>query len=86
VQKGDVALQILLRFLQYPPFEVYKVKCMRVLNLLCFQPLYEKREVIRNLFPVKNSIDHMATEQSHLDLVSSMWVYFCILVYRFEYI
>jgi len=86
VQKGDVALQILLRFLQYPPFEVYKVKSMRVLNLLGFQPLYEKRKVIRNLFPVKNSIDHVTTEQPHLYLVPSMWVYFRIFVYRFKYV
>jgi len=70
VEKCDVALQILLGFLEDPPFEVNEVKSMGVFYLLGLEPLDEKRKVIRNFFPVENSIDHVAAEQSHLYFIS----------------
>jgi hypothetical protein len=84
MKKGDVAFQILLSFLQNPSFEVNKVERMWIFDLFCLEPLDEKRKVIRNLFPVENSINHMTTKQSHLDFISSVRVYFCIFVYRFK--
>lgn len=84
MQQGDVAFQVLLGFLQNPSFEVYEVKGIWVFYLFGLEPLYEKWEMIRNLFPVENSIDHMTTKQSHLDFVSSMRVYFRILVDGFK--
>lgn len=84
MQKGDVAFQILLRFLQDPSFEVDKVEGVWVVYLFCLQPFYEKWEMIRNFFPVENSIYHMAAEQSHLDFVSCMGVDFTIFMDRFE--
>lgn len=53
---------------------------MGVFDLLGLQPFDEKREVIRNFFSVKNSIDHMTAEKSHLYFVSSMWIDFVVLM------
>jgi len=80
MEKSDVAFQVLLSLLKYPSFEVYKVESMRVFYLFGLQPLYEKREVVRNFFPVENSIDHVAAKESHLNLVPSMGVYLVILM------
>jgi len=84
VEKSDVAFQILLRFLEDPSFEVDKVECVWVIYLFCFQPFNEKWEMIRNFFPVENSIDHMTTEQPHLNFVSCVRVNFTIFMDRFE--
>ena len=57
---------------------------MRVLDLFCFKPFYKKREVIRDLFPVEYSVDHVTAKEAHFDFVSCMRVYFGVLVYGFE--
>jgi len=70
VQKGNVSLNILLGLFVDPSFEVYKVKCMRKLNFFLFYPLSEKWKVIQDFFTIENSVDHVATKEFHLYLIS----------------
>ena len=84
MEKSDVVFQVLLSFLEDPSLEVNKIKSVRVFYLFCLQPLDKKWEVLRNFFPNKDSIDHMAAKESHLDFVSSMRVNSSVLVDRFE--
>lgn len=53
---------------------------MGILDLLGLQPLDEERKVIWNLLPVEDTVDHVAAEQPHLDLVAGVRVDLCILV------
>jgi hypothetical protein len=70
----------LLRFLQDPFLEVDKVKSMRVLNFFSLQPFDEKREMVRYLLPVEDSVYHVAAEQPHLYLVTRVRVDLPVLV------
>lgn len=57
---------------------------MRVLYLLSLQPLDEKREVVRNLLSVEDSVYHVTTKQTHLYLVTSVRVDLTVLVNRLK--
>ena len=57
---------------------------MRIFYLLCLKPLDEEREMIRNLFTIKDPIDHVAAEQSHLYLISCMRINLIVLMDRLE--
>jgi hypothetical protein len=74
VQQRDVSLEVLLRLLQDPFLEVEEVKCVRVFDLLGFDPFDEEGEVVRNLLTVEDSIHHVAAEETHLDLVTRVRV------------
>lgn len=84
MQKGDVPLQVLLALLEDPLLEVDEIKGVRVLDLLGLQPLDKEGEVISNLLPIEDPIDHVTAEQPHLDLVASVRVDLAVLVDRFE--
>lgn len=74
----------MLGFFEDPLLEVDEIEGMRVLYFFCLQPLDEKREMVRQLLPVEDPIYHMATKQTHLDLVASVRVDLPVLVDRLE--
>ena len=84
MQKSNVPLQVLLTLLQNPLFKVHEVKGMRVVYLLSLQPLHIKGEMVRNLLPVEDTIDHVTTKQPHLYLVTSVRVDLVVLMDRLE--
>lgn len=84
MQQCDVSLQVLLSLLVYPFFEVYEIEGVRVFVFFSFQPLYEEREVLRNLLSVEYPVYHVAAEESHFYFVSRMGIDSLVLVDRFE--
>jgi hypothetical protein len=62
MQEGDVSLQILLGLLQNPLLEVNEVEGVRVLDLLGLQPLDEEGEVVGDLLPEEDTVDHVTAE------------------------
>jgi hypothetical protein len=62
MQEGDVSLQILLGLLQNPLLEVDEVEGVRVLDLLGLQPLDEEGEVVGDLLPEEDTVDHVTAE------------------------
>lgn len=69
MQQGDILLQVLLRLLQNPLLEVQKVESVRIMDTLVSKPSNKVWEVVRDVLPVENTVNHMTTEQPHLDLV-----------------
>lgn len=57
---------------------------MGVVYLLSLEPLDEEGKVIIDLLPVKNTVDHVAAEKTHFDLVASVGVDFCVFMDWFE--
>ncbi len=53
---------------------------MRVIVFFVFQPNHKEWEVIFDLFPVENSVDHMTTKQPHFDFISGMAIKFFVLM------
>ena len=80
MQKSDVPFQVFLYFFIDPSLKVNKVKSVGIVNFFLLQPLHKERKMFQNFLSAKDSIDHVTTEQSHLDLVSQMWIYFLVFV------
>lgn len=78
MQKCYVSLQILLDLFVNPSFEINEIKCLWEFYFLLFKPLWEKWKMIQNFLSVENSVNHMATKQSHFYLVSQMGINFLI--------
>lgn len=57
---------------------------MRVVDLLGLEPLDEEGKVIVNLLPVEDTVDHVAAEEPHFDLVAGVRVDLCVLMDRFK--
>ena len=68
----------MLCFFEDPFLEVDEIECMGVVYLLSLEPLDEEGKVIIDLLPVKNTVDHVAAEKTHFDLVASVGVDFCV--------
>lgn len=86
VQQGNVFFKVFLGFFIDPLFEVSHVKRVCVLVLFLREPVHERGEMFFDLFPVENSVDHVAAKESHFDFVSRMGVYFFVFVDDFEYV
>ena len=57
---------------------------MGIFDLLGLEPLDEEGEVIGYLLAVEDAVDHVAAEETHLDLVASVGVDLCVFVDRLE--
>jgi len=80
VQECNVPFQILLSFFQNPFLKVDEVEGMRIFYFFCFDPFNEKGKMISDLFPIKNSVYHVTTKETHFDFVSSMRINTSVLV------
>ena len=67
-----------------PLLEVVEIETMRVGDLPAGQPLAVTLEVVRNLLAVEDAVDHVATEETQLDLVARVGVDLLVLVDRLE--
>lgn len=65
----DIFLEVVLRLIVDPLLEVVEVEYIRVTDLPSVQPFHKEREVVTYFFPVENSVNHVATEQSQLYFV-----------------
>ena len=68
----------------YPFLEVDKIEGVLVVNTLCLQPFDEIGEVLFYLFSVEDSVYHMTTKQSHLNLIPNVRVNALIVMYMLE--
>jgi hypothetical protein len=57
---------------------------MGVLILFFGEPVHKGREMFLDFFSIEDSINHMAAEESHLDLISGVGVDFFVFVYDLE--
>jgi hypothetical protein len=72
VKKRNVLLEVVLRLLEDPFFEVDEVECVRVVNVFAFQPRNEVREVVGDFLTIEDAVDHVTAEQSHFYFVAKM--------------
>lgn len=84
MQFGYVLLQVLLGLFVDPLLEVVEIKCMRVSDLSGLLPLDEKGEVVSDLLPVEDTVDHMTAEQTQFNFVASVRVDLLVLVDSLE--
>lgn len=73
-----------MSFLINPFLEKGEIKSVRVLILLFLKPYNKERKMVLDLLSIENPINHMATKESHFDLVSCMAVDFLVLVDNLE--
>lgn len=55
-----------------PLFEIVEVEGVGVLYLACEEPLVVALEVVTDLLPVEDSVDHMTAKQPQFDLIACM--------------
>jgi hypothetical protein len=84
MKKRDIPLQVLLRLLEDPLLKIDKIESVRVLYLLGFEPFHKEWEMVGDFLPIEDAVNHMATEQPHLDLVSCVGVDLRVLVNRLK--
>lgn len=84
MQQCNIPLQVLLCLLEDPLLEVNEIESMGIVDLLGLEPLDEEGEMIWYFFSIEDAVDHVAAEQSHLDLVTSVRVDLGVLVDRFK--
>ena len=74
MEECDIAFEVALGLLQDPLLEVEEVEGMGVFYLLELQPLHEEGKVVGDFLATEDPINHVATKQSHLDLVAGVRV------------
>ena len=86
VKQRDIPFQVLLGFFQNPFFEINKIESVGVFDSFCPQPVDEMWEVVGNFLTNENTVDHMAAEQPHFDLVPQVQVNLLVLMDALEYV
>jgi hypothetical protein len=84
MQQRDIPFQVLLCFLEDPLLKIDKIEGVGVVDLLGLEPLDEEGEVIGDLLPDEDAVDHVAAEKSHLYLVAGVGIDLRVLVDRLE--
>ena len=86
MKERNILFEILLSFFQDPPFEVQKIKGMRVENILGSEPFHEIWKVLPNFLTVEDTIDHVAAEEAYFDFVAQMGIDLLVLVNALKYV